>query len=74
MMLTVSEKSYGMRHNGITVSVQKWDSHKLPVLAVQIEDENRLYKVASFNSIETANWFVETMQEFFEGLVKGGSE
>ena len=73
-MLTVLEKSYGIRHNGVTVSVQKWDSHKLPVLAVQIEDENRLYKVASFNSIETANWFVEIMQEFFEGLVKGESE
>ena len=74
MMLTVSEMSYGMRHNGITVSVQKWDSHKLPILAVQIEDENRLYKVASFNSIETANWFVEIMQEFFDGLVKREGE
>ena len=73
-MLTVSEKSYGIRHNGVTVFVQKWDSHKLPVLAVQIEDENRLYKVASFNSIETANWFVEIMQEFFDGIVKKESE
>jgi hypothetical protein len=70
MMLTVLEKSYGIRHNGVTVSVRKWDSHKLPVLAVQIEDENRLYKVASFNSIETANWFVDIMQEFFDGIVK----
>lgn len=70
-MLTVSEKSYGIRHNGVTVTVQQWSSHKLPVLAVQIEDENRLYKVASFNSIETANWFIEIMQEFFDGLVMG---
>ena len=74
MMFTVSEKSYGIRHNGVTVSVQKWDSHKLPVLAVQIDDENCVYKVASFNSIESSNWFVEIMQEFFEGLVKGESE
>ena len=69
-MLTVSEKSYGIRHNGVTVFVQKWYSHKLPVLAVKIEDENCVYKVASFNSIETANWFVEIMQEFFDGIVK----
>ena len=73
-MLTVSEKSYGIRHNGVTVSVQKWDSHKLPVLAVKIEDENCVYKVASFNSIETANWFVEIMQEFFDGILKKESE
>ena len=73
-MLTVSERSYGIRHNGVTVSVQKWDSHKLPVLAVQIADENRIYKVASFNSIETANWFIELMQEFFDGLVKQEAE
>ena len=69
-MLTVSEKSYGIRHNGVTVSVQKWDSHKLPVLAVQIENENCIYKVASFNSTETANWFIGIMQEFFDGIVK----
>lgn len=55
----------GIRRNGITVSVQKWQTHKKPVLAVQIEDENCIYKVASFNSEETANWFVELMEEFF---------
>ena len=73
-MLTVSEKSYGIRHNGGTVYGQKWDSHKLPVLAVKIEDENYVYKVASFNNIETANWFVEIMQEFFDGIVKKENE
>ena len=71
-MIDLSEKSYGIRHNGITVSVQKWASHKLPVLAVKIEDENCLYKVASFNSIESANWFIELMQEFFAGLTQTG--
>lgn len=69
-MLTISEQSYGIKHNGIIISVQKWDSHKLPVLAVQIENENAVYKVASFNSIESANWFVEIADEFFENLVK----
>lgn len=69
-MLTVSEKSYGMRHNGIAVSVQKWDSHKLPVLVVQVDGDNCAYKVASFNSVEIANWFLEIMKEFLDGLVK----
>ena len=59
----------GIRHNGVTVSVQKWESHKLPVLAVSFEGENRVYKVASFNSQKTADWFCEIMEEFFEGLV-----
>jgi len=62
----------GIRHNGISVLVQKWSSHKLPVLAVQIENENCVYKVASFNSEETAQWFCEVMEEFFEGLVNDG--
>lgn len=73
-MLTISEKSYGIKHNGVIVSVQKWDSHALPALVVQFENENRVYKVASFNSIETANWFVEIMGEFFDGLVKKDEE
>ena len=60
----------GIKHNGVCVSVQKWASHKKPVLAVQFENENRIYKVASFNSIETADWFAGVMEEFFEGLVK----
>lgn len=59
----------GIRHNGVEVTVQKWDTHKNPVLAVRIEDENTVYKVASFNSKETADWFVEIMEEFFKGLV-----
>lgn len=63
----------GVKHNGIIVSVQKWESHKLPVLAVQFENENTIYKVASFNSEKTANWFVEIMDEFFEGIVEKGT-
>ena len=59
----------GFKRNGVIVTVQKWDTHKHPVLAVQFENENRIYKVASFNSIEIADWFVEVMEEFFEGLV-----
>ena len=59
----------GVKSNDVIVSVQTWESHKRPVLAVQFEGENRIYKVASFNSVETANWFCEIMDEFFKGLV-----
>lgn len=60
----------GIKHNGVLVSVQKWESHKLPVLAVQFDGENRIYKVASFNSEKTAHWFAEIMEEFFDGLIR----
>ena len=71
-MSDVSLHSCGLRHNGVTVYVQSLPSHKRPVLMVQIE--NCGYKVASFNNVKTANWFVEVMQEFFEGLVKQEEE
>ena len=59
----------GIKHNGITVSVQDWSPwKKLPVLVVEFEGENTAYKVASFNSKETAKWFNEVMEEFFKGL------
>jgi len=64
-----SNVNQGIRHNGVVVSVQQWQSHKKPVLTVQFADENRIYKVASFNSVESADWFIEVMEEFFEGLV-----
>lgn len=59
----------GFKHNGVIVTVQKWDTHKHPVLAVQFENENKIYKVASFNSTETADWFADVMEQFFEGMV-----
>ena len=61
----------GIKHNGVTVSVQDWSPwKKLPVLVIEVEGDNTAYKVASFNSKETANWFCEVMEEFFSGLVK----
>ena len=56
-----------VERHGVTVSVQRWHSHKLPILAVEIDGE--VYKVASFNSETTAKWFEGVMEEFFEGLV-----
>lgn len=61
----------GIKHNGITVSVQDWSPwKKLPVLVVEFDGENTAYKVASFNNKQQAEWFCEVMEEFFKGLKK----
>lgn len=57
---------HSVSRNGITVSIQKWENKKLPVLAVEFDGENCAYKVASFNSDKTARWFSEIMDEFFK--------
>ena len=49
-MLSVSERNYILSRNGISIHMQMWDGHKKPVLAVKVEKENCVYKVASFNS------------------------
>ena len=41
---------------------------KKPCLAVQIG--NCVYKVASFNSEETADWFIEQFEEMFGKAVE----
>lgn len=62
----------GIRRNGITISVESLEPYrKRPVLTVCFGDENKHYKVASFNDKETADWFCDVMEEFFE---KGGSQ
>lgn len=65
----------GIKRNNITISVQDWKPwRKLPVLVVEIDGENTQYKVASFNSEETAKWFCDVCEEFFEGLIRRGEE
>lgn len=59
----------GVMHNGISVTVQHLPDRKNPALCVQFDDENRIYKVASFNSEKTARWFSEVMEDFWKGLV-----
>ena len=59
----------GVRHNGITISVQRWECRKKPVLAVQIENDPCIYKVASFNNDAIAEWFAEILEEFFDGMI-----
>jgi hypothetical protein len=39
----------------------KYPMRKKPVMAVSFEGENCQYKVASFNSAETMQWFVECL-------------
>lgn len=53
--------------NGYEVSVEHFPYRKKPVLSVRIPSENALYKVASFNSEETADWFLMQMQRMFGG-------
>ena len=39
---------------------------KKPVMAVSFDGENCQYKVASFNSAETMQWFVERLSDALE--------
>ena len=55
----------GVERNDIQVLVEHMPYRKKPCLSVQIG--NCVYKVASFNSEETADWFLEIMEEFFGG-------
>ena len=69
--MEINGSAKGISRNGITVSVEDWGPwRKLPVLAVRIDGENATYKVASFNSKETAEWFCEIMVEMMSGLFK----
>ena len=53
-------------HNGIHIGVMHFPHRKKPCLYVYVEDENCYYKVASFNSEETADWFLEICEEVFK--------
>lgn len=53
----------GIELNGIAVTVEHFPYRKKPVLAVT--EGNATYKVASFNSEETADWFLTMMERMF---------
>ena len=42
---------------------ENFPMRKKPVMAVSFDGENRLYKVASFNSAATMKWFVECFDD-----------
>lgn len=70
-MLSVSKRNHILSRNGISILMEMWGGHKKPVLAVNVEEENCVYKVASFNSVETANWFIEKFTgQFLDGLLE----
>lgn len=55
-----------IERNGIRIGVMHFPHRKKPCLYVYIEGENCYYKVASFNSEETADWFLEICEEVFK--------
>ena len=57
---------YSIHRNGITVSIQRWEKNKLPALTVQFDSEVDVYKTATFDSVSSAIWFAEIMDEFFK--------
>lgn len=57
----------GITLNGYEVVVTHIDERKKPCLMVKPNDENCYYKVASFNSEETADWFLTQMVKMFKG-------
>ena len=58
----------GIKRNGITIGIQMLSGKKLPTLTVQFDGEPCIYKVATFNSIDNANWFEEIAEELLKGL------
>ena len=52
-----------LEKKGIKIAITHLPSRKKPCLAVQIG--NCITKVASFNSEETSDWFIEILEEMF---------
>lgn len=59
-----------IERNGIRIGVMHFPYRKKPCLYVYFEDENCYHKVASFNSEETADWFIEICENFLRGLTE----
>lgn len=57
----------GIELNGYSVVVEHIPMRKKPCLMVKPKGENAYYKVASFNSEETADWFLTQMTRMFNG-------
>ena len=52
-----------LRIHDMNIHFCNYPMRKKPVIAVSFEGENAMYKVASFNSEETAEWFLECLEE-----------
>lgn len=55
----------GIELNGYEVIVEHIGQRKKPCLMVKPKGENCYYKVASFNSEETTDWFLTQMKRMF---------
>ena len=55
----------GIKVNDMEVVIEHIPLRKKPCLMVKPSGENAWYKVASFNSEETADWFLEQMLQTF---------
>ena len=55
----------GLEKNGYQIFVMHFPYRKKPCLGIKLPNENAYYKVASFNSEETAEWFVKHMEKCF---------
>jgi hypothetical protein len=58
------------QRNGIRFWIGRWTNvitgleYKRPVLAVKVDGDNTIYKLASFDSEEKAGWFVDLFGEY----------
>ena len=55
--------SVAIKINGAEVGVMHFPYRKKPCLYVRFPEENAYYKVASFNSEEIADWFIEVLED-----------
>jgi hypothetical protein len=55
-----------VRVDDMDIHITIWSSHKRPVLAVSFKDGTKIHKIASFDSIEEADWFIECLSERIE--------
>ena len=55
----------GIEFNDVAVVVEHLPERKKPCLMVKPKGENCYYKVASFNSERTADWFLTQMTDLF---------
>ena len=63
-----TQDNFGIKIGNITIAVQRWSTHKNPVLVVYEKDKNTWTKVASFNNQETADWFCDVIKKLYMSL------
>lgn len=62
----------GISSNGVCIFVIRLDRKKHPALCVTVENDDQIYKVASFDSDVKAEWFLEVANECLSGFDRKG--